>query len=151
MLGQLEPVNELTKEDDAVARPPSETLTGREAQIMDVVWRVEEATAEQVRAVLADPLHDSTVRTLLRVLVSKGYLAQVSRGKAFVYRAAIGRAGAQRHALGSVLARFFGGSAEDLVLRLIEDERLTPEQLDEIRRASTSSEADRRSNQGDRS
>jgi BlaI family transcriptional regulator, penicillinase repressor len=119
-----------------VARPPSETLTGREAQIMDVLWRVDEATAEQVRASLVDPLHDSTVRTLLRVLVSKGYVVQEPRGKAFAYRAAIGRAGAQRKALGSVLARFFGGSAEDLVLRLIEDERLTPEQLDEIRRAS---------------
>ena len=67
-----------------VARPPSETLTGREAQIMDVLWRVDEATAEQIRAGLPDPLHDSTVRTLLRVLVSKGYVAQEARGKAFV-------------------------------------------------------------------
>ncbi len=123
-----------------MARPPSETLTGREAQIMDVLWRLGEATADQVRAELADPLHDSTVRTLLRVLVTKGYVAQEPRGKAFAYRAAIGRAKAQANALGSVLARFFGGSAEDLVLRLIEDERLTPEQLDEIRRASTPGE-----------
>ncbi len=133
-----------------MARPPSETLTGREAQIMDVFWRVDEATAEQVRAALADPLHDSTVRTLLRVLVTKGYLAQKARGKAFVYRAAIGRAGVQRHVLGSVLARFFGGSAEDLVLRLIEDERLTPEQLDEIRQSSAP-ESERRTEEGGRS
>jgi BlaI family transcriptional regulator, penicillinase repressor len=125
-------------------------LTGREAQIMDVFWRVDEATAEQVRAALADPLHDSTVRTLLRVLVTKGYLTQESSGKAFVYRASIARAGAQRHALGNLLARFFGGSAEDLVLRLIEDERLTPEQLDEIRRASSSS-SQTQADQGDRS
>ncbi len=148
MLGEVGLVKELTKGDVAVARPPSETLTGREAQIMDVFWRVAEATAEQVRAALDDPLHDSTVRTLLRVLVTKGYLAREPRGKAFVYRAAIGRSGAQRHALGSVLARFFGGSAEDLVLRLIEDDRLTPEQLDEIRR-DTSPKT--RPDQGDRS
>jgi BlaI family penicillinase repressor len=134
-----------------VSRPPSETLTGREAQIMDVLWRVDEATAEQVRAGLVDPLHDSTVRTLLRVLVTKGYVAQESKGKAFVYRASIARAGAQRHALGSVLARFFGGSAEDLVLRLIEDERLTPEQLDEIRLASSSTKTESRTDQGERS
>jgi BlaI family transcriptional regulator, penicillinase repressor len=120
-----------------VPRPTSETLTGREAQIMDVFWRVGEATAEQVRAELPDALHDSTVRTLLRVLATKGYLTHEAQGKAFVYRAAIGRANAQRNVLGNVLARFFSGSAEDLVLRLIEDERLTPGQLDEIRKAAT--------------
>jgi BlaI family penicillinase repressor len=137
-----------------VARPTSETLTGREAQIMDVLWRVDEATAEQIRAELPDPLHDSTVRTLLRVLVAKGYLTHEARGKAFVYRASIARDKAQRHALGNLLARFFGGSAEDLVLRLIEDERLTPGQLDEIRRTadtgpSPAEKPKRRRNQGE--
>jgi BlaI family transcriptional regulator, penicillinase repressor len=117
-----------------MARPPSETMTGREAQVMDAVWRLGEATAEQVREALGAPLHDSTVRTLLRVLESKGYLRHEARGKAYVYRAIIERRRAQRRVLRSVLARFFGGSAEDLVLRLIEDERITPEQLDELRR-----------------
>ena len=51
---------------------------------------------------------------------------------------------AQRHALRSVLARFFGGSAEDLVLRLIEDEQITPEQLDELRAAHSSRAASTR-------
>jgi BlaI family transcriptional regulator, penicillinase repressor len=119
-----------------MARPPSETLTGREAQVMDAIWKLGEATAEQVREALPEPLHDSTVRTLLRVLETKGYLLHEGRGKAFVYRAAVERKKAQRHALRSVLARFFGGSAEDLVLRLIEDERITPEQLDELRRSA---------------
>jgi predicted transcriptional regulator len=118
-----------------MARPTSEALTGREAQVMDAVWRLGGATAEQVRGALPEPLHDSTVRTLLRVLEAKGYLRHEVRGKAFVYRAAVGRRKAQRRALRSVLARFFGGSAEDLVLRLIEDERITPEQLDGLRRA----------------
>ena len=116
-----------------MARPPAETLTGREAQIMDAVWRLGEATAEQVREALPEPLHDSTVRTLLRVLESKGYLGHEVRGKAYVYRAAVERQKAQRHALRTVLAQLFGGSAEDLVLRLIEDERITPEQIDALR------------------
>lgn len=121
-----------------MARPATEGLTGREAGVMDVVWRLGEATAEQVRGELATPLHDSTVRTVLRVLEAKGYLRHEARGKAFVYRAAVDRRKAQRHALRGVLARFFGGSAEDLVIRLIEDERITPEQLDELRRAAPS-------------
>jgi BlaI family transcriptional regulator, penicillinase repressor len=117
-----------------MARPPTETLTGREVQVMDAVWRLGEATAELIREALPEPLHDSTVRTLLRVLEFKGYLGHEVRGKAYVYRAAVERKKAQGHALRSVLMRFFGGSAEDLVLRLIEDERITPEQLDALRR-----------------
>ncbi len=50
----------------------------------------------------------------------------------FVYRASVGQRNAQQKALRSVLARFFSGSAEDLVLRLIEDERLTPEQIEAL-------------------
>jgi predicted transcriptional regulator len=119
-----------------MARTPSETLTGREAEVMDAVWRLGEATAEQVRAALPEPLHDSTVRTLLRVLESKGYVCHKARGKTYVYHAAIERRKAQRRVLRSVLARFFGGSAEDLVLRLIEDERITPAQLDLLRRVT---------------
>ena len=131
-------------------RPPSETLTGRESQIMEVLWRLGEATADAIRAELPDQLHDSTVRTLLRVLVTKGYLTHEASGKAFVYRPAIGRVKAQRRALGELLGRLFGGSAEDLVLRLIEDERLTPEQLDVIRRSADSGRTDQHT-EGDKS
>lgn len=127
-----------------MARPGSETLTEREAQIMDVLWRNAEATAEQVREALPDEPHDSTVRTLLRVLESKGYVAHESRGKAFVYRASVPREKAQRHAVRSLLSRFFGGSAEHLVLSLIEDERITPEQLAEIRDSTQSARPKRR-------
>ena len=66
-------------------------MTGREAQVMDAVWRLGEATAEQVRGALPAPLHDSTVRTLLRVLEGKGYLRHQARGKTYVYRAVIER------------------------------------------------------------
>ncbi len=127
-----------------MGRPPAETLTPREAQVMDAVWRLGEATAEQVRAALELPLHDSTIRTLLRVLESKGYLSHDAQGKAYVYRASVDRTRAQRHALRSVLQRFFEGSAEDLVLRLIEDERITAEQLEALRIAAPAPPVKRR-------
>ena len=117
-----------------MARPPTETLTRREVQVMDAVWRLGEATAELIREALPEPLHDSTVRTVLRMLELKGYLGHEVRGKAYIYRAKVERKKAQCHALRSVLMRFFGGSAQDLVLRLIEDERITSEQLDTLRR-----------------
>ena len=119
-----------------MTRRSSEALTEREAQIMDVVWRLGEATAEQVREVMPGAPHDSTVRTLMRVLETKGYLAHEPRGKAYVYRATVGRRKAQRLAIKSVLTRFFAGSAEDLVLRLIEDDHLSLAQLEEIRRSA---------------
>lgn len=117
-------------------RRTTEPLTEREAQIMDAIWRLGEATADQVRAEVPGSPHDSTVRTLLRVLESKGFVAHEARGKAYVYRATIARRKAQGQAVRSVLARFFGGSAEDLVLRLIEDEQLSPERLEELRRSA---------------
>lgn len=117
-----------------MVRPQEEALTAREAQIMEVIWRLGEASAEQVRKAMPEAPHDSTVRTLLRVLETKGYLEHESRGKAYLYRARVGREKAQRRAVGSLLSRLFGGSAEDLVLRLIEDEQITPEQLSALRR-----------------
>ncbi len=131
-----------------MARPASESLTERESQIMDVVWRQGEATADQVREALPGSPHDSTVRTLLRVMEAKGYLTHEARGKAFVYRAAVGRQKAQRLALKTVLTRFFAGSAEDLVLRLIEDEHLSSDQLEELRQSAKSSARTKRGKGG---
>ena len=131
-----------------MASQTSESLTEREAQIMDVVWRLGEATAEQVREALPGGPHDSTVRTLMRVMETKGYLTHEARGKAYVYRAAVGRQKAQRLALETVLTRFFAGSAEDLVLRLIEDEHLSSEQLEELRQSAKSSARPKRGKGG---
>jgi len=119
-----------------MVRPRSETLTQRETQIMEVLWDRGEATADEIRKALPDDPHDSTVRTLLRVLKSKGYVTHRARGKAYIYCPAVERAQVERRAVSSVLKRFFGGSPEALVLRLIEDEQLTPDQLDELRRAT---------------
>ncbi len=104
---------------------------------MDAVWRLGEATADQVREALPDSPHDSTVRTLLRILGAKGCVVREARGKGFVYRAALERRHAQRQAVQGLLTRFFAGSAADLVQGLIEDERLTHDQLDALRRAAT--------------
>ena len=116
-------------------RPGSDTLTPREAQIMAILWDAGTLTAEQIREALPDQPHDSTVRTLLRVLEAKGYVRHRARGKAYAYRPAVDRARAEGKALHSLLSRFFGGSAEALVLRLIEDEQITPEQLEQLQNA----------------
>ena len=115
---------------------------------MEALWRLGPATAEQVRAELSDSPHDSTVRTLLRVLESKGYVEHETRGKSYVYRPEMPKEKAQRTAARSFVARLFGGSAEDLVLRLLEDEQITPEQLEEIRLSRLASRRARRKKGG---
>jgi BlaI family penicillinase repressor len=132
-----------------MARNRSEALTEREADVMDAVWRLGEATAEQIRESLPGSPHDSTIRTLLRILGTKGYVTHEARGKVYVYRAAVERRKAQRQALQGVLIRFFAGSAEDLVLRLIEDERITPEQIENLRRSARPAASRSRSKKGE--
>jgi predicted transcriptional regulator len=124
-----------------MSRPVTETLTPRETQIMTVLWDSGPSTADAIREALPNDPHDSTVRTLLRVLVDKGYVKHSVKGKAYVYRAAVKRESVERKAVLSVLQRFFGGSPEALVLRLIEDDQLTPEQLDAIRKQANLGDA----------
>ena len=114
-------------------RNRSEALTEREAQIMAVLWDGGPATADAIREALPDPLHDSTVRTLLRVLEAKGYVRHAARGKAYVYRPVVARANAERTAVRGILQRFFGGSVEALVLRLVEDEQLSAQHLEALK------------------
>jgi len=120
-----------------MARPRSETLTRREAQLMEILWELGSATADQIREALPDAPHDSTVRTLLRVLESKRCVRHTTSGKAYRYRATVKRTSVERKAVLSFLQRFFGGSAEALVQRLIDDEQLTPEQLAQLKKQDT--------------
>ena len=117
-----------------MSRPSSDTLTEREVQVMEVLWSHGKATAEQIRELLPDRPHDSTVRTLLRILESKGYVVRDGPGRPLVYEATVSRSRAQRTAVRRLLSRFFSGSPEALALRLLEDQHLTPAQFEEIAR-----------------
>jgi predicted transcriptional regulator len=117
-------------------RRKSSLLTEREAEIMRLLWEHGSASAEDVRSALKGEPHDSTVRTLLRVLEAKGHIRHTIEGKTYIYRPVITQDKAQRTALRNLLARFFGGSAENLVLRLLEEEHLSAEELEELLRSS---------------
>jgi BlaI family transcriptional regulator, penicillinase repressor len=117
-----------------MARSKSSTLTSREAEIMSVLWDVEDATSEDIRRRLSGDPHDSTVRTLLRVLSEKGQITVDSGVRPMRYRAAIGKRRVRKKALGEILRNFFAGSPEDLVMQLLDDERLSPEQLRQLER-----------------
>lgn len=112
-----------------MARPKSPLLTERESEIMAVLWEERTATAEQIRDRLSGKPHDSTVRTLLRVLAAKGHVHVDADTRPTAYRPAVQRVNVQKRVTRDVLKRFFGNSAQALVLQLLDDEQLTAEEL----------------------
>jgi len=114
------------------AKPHS--LTRRERQIMDVLYKLERATVGQVLAKLADKPSYSTVRAQLRVLEEKGHVRHEEHGLRYVYIPAVPRDVARRSALRHLVETFFEGSTERVVAALLGGEisRITSEELDRL-------------------
>lgn len=128
-------------------RKPDEGLTLREGQIMEAIWKLGEATVEEVRAQLDEELVDSTVRTLLGVMEKKGYVGfrKSDKGKAKVYHPLVQKKEAQGSALRQLTHRLFEGSADLLVARLVEDRQLSLKELDRLRRKLEAQEREEKS------
>ena len=110
-------------------------LTPLELEIMSVLWAAGPANVQAVQAGLgARELAYTTVQTMLNVLHRKGKVKRELRDRAYVYRPVLSRQKAVRQAVGDMLDRFFGGSADSLVLSLVETRRLTPGKLAEIQK-----------------
>src|SRR3954469_10960094 len=95
-------------------------LGRRERQIMDVVYRLERATAAEVLAGLPDPPSYSAVRGMLRLLEEKGFLRHEQDGPRYVYLPTTERDEARRSALAHLLRTFFDGSRESAVAALLD-------------------------------
>lgn len=110
------------------------TLTRRERQIMDILYRRGKATAAEVMKDLSGEPSDSTVRTQLRVLEEKGQVRHDEEGLRYIYSPAVPRRTARKSALRHLVNTFFDGSAENVVGALLggEGARLSEEQLQRI-------------------
>ena len=108
---------------------------------MDVIWEKGSATVAEVAAALPRNLDlaYNTVLTTMRILEEKGYLrhTKAEDGRAFVYRPVVGRDEAGRNAVRYLVSRFFRNSPELLVLNLLEDEELSGNELQRIRKLIT--------------
>jgi predicted transcriptional regulator len=111
-------------------------LTELQQAILDVIWKTRRMTAEQVREALQPrhPLTDSSVRTLLRRLETRGYLTHHVEGKVFVYTAAVPRARMAAGAVRQIIDRFWSGSAEQFLVGMVDEKVLTPEALERMAR-----------------
>jgi predicted transcriptional regulator len=110
------------------------TLTRRERQIMDVLYRLGRATAADVMAALPGEPNYSTVRTQLRVLEDKGHVRHDEEGLRYIYAPAVPRHAARKSALKHLVETFFDGSAEQVVAAVLggEASHLTDEDLERI-------------------
>ena len=117
-----------------MTQPLLTALTKRERLIMDVLFRLGRATADDVRRELPGAPSDSTVRTQLRVLEEKGYVRHEEAGRRFVFSAVVPRRSARKSALRHVVDTFFEGSTEKVVAALLggEGARVSEDELERI-------------------
>jgi BlaI family penicillinase repressor len=109
-------------------------FTGRELDIMAVLWEHGPSTVAEVRAKLADPLSHNTVATILTILENKGHVAHTEEGRAFRFHPLVGRDEAGRSAFTRLIDTVFAGSAESLIMHFVRDRRLSKDELERIRR-----------------
>ena len=116
---------------------PSITLTKAELRLMKVLWnRGESSVADMVAATAADgELAYTSVLTTIRILETKGYVSHRQEGRAFLYSAATGEAEVSRSEVRHLLQRFFGNSRERLLLSLLGDEEVSPDELKRLKDA----------------
>lgn len=114
-----------------MARPPAKELTERELEIMHVAWQHGKLTAAEIRDHLANAGRDlayTTVATLVRILADKGFLKQTNRTRPFVYRPVRSFEEVSRRIVGDLVDRVFRGSHTELLVQLMETDRLSPQE-----------------------
>lgn len=109
-------------------------LGRRERQILDVIYRLGETSVRDVLAELPDPPSYDSVRTIIRLLESKGFLRHRRQGMKYIYRPTQSHETASRSALSHLLATFYRDSAADAVAAIIDvaSDDLTEEELDRL-------------------
>jgi predicted transcriptional regulator len=122
--------------------PPkrSITLTQAELRLMKVLWDRGVCTvADLVDATAAETeLAYTSVLTTIRILEKKGYVSHRQEGRAFLYSSCIGELEASRSEVRHVMQRFFGNSRERLLLSMLGDDEIHPEELKRLKEAIAS-------------
>ncbi len=119
--------------------PPkkSNTLTEAELRLMKILWRRGESAVNDLVAAMpqGEPLAYNSVLTTIRILEQKGYVEHRQEGRAFVYSPCIAEQDAGRSEVRHVLGRFFGNSRERLLLSLLGDAEISPDELQRLKEA----------------
>lgn len=114
-----------------MARPKAKELTERELEVMHAFWQVGESTVADVRRCLGDSGRDlayTTVATLVRILMEKGFVEQTEQERPFRYRPIRTFEDVSGNMVGDLIDSVFSGSREQLLLRVFDQRKLSPEE-----------------------
>jgi predicted transcriptional regulator len=105
-----------------------------ENAVMQILWARKKATAEEVRTALLDEQEhkESTIRTILMRLETKGYLEHDVEGRTYIYRPKVHPSKVASKQVRGIIDRFCRGSVENLLVGMVDDDLLTPEKLREL-------------------
>jgi len=110
----------------------TEHLTRLELEVMHVLWETGSANVQTVQQQLKRELAYTTVQTMLNILHRKGKVKRTLKDRAYYYKPIVSRSEVISHTVSDMVDRLFGGSAESLVMSLVETKHLTPEKLDRL-------------------
>ncbi|MCU1319030.1 MAG: transcriptional repressor, CopY family [Edaphobacter sp.] len=126
--------------------PPkrSNTLTEAELRLMKVLWERGESAVSDLVSGVSDttPLAYTSVLTTIRILEKKGYVRHRQEGRAFLYSPCVAEQDAGHTEVRHLLQRFFGNSRERLLLSLLGDDQIGPEELKRLKEAIASTPDD---------
>ena len=108
-------------------------FTGRELDIMSVLWREGSGSVAEVRKALGEQVAYTTVLKILQILEEKGAVRHEAEGRAYRYFPLVEPGEAGGSALSKILEKIFGGSAELLLAQLVSDQEIPPEELVRMR------------------
>ncbi len=109
---------------------------------MKILWRRGESAVGDLVAAMPDgePLAYNSVLTTIRILEQKGYVTHRQEGRAFVYSPCVAEQEASRTEIRHIMQRFFGDSRERLLLSVLRDEEVTPDELERLKEAIAAAE-----------
>jgi len=111
--------------------------TGRELEVMQVLWRLESATVREIlddlNTGLAEPLAYTTVLRFLQIMTGKGLVTREDQDRSHVYRASVAPEATKRQIANDLMERVFGGSACELVLHALGGKKVKAAELAGIR------------------
>src|SRR5919206_4875885 len=123
-----------------MARQRNEQLTPLELEIMNVLWESGPANVQTVQQQLKRELAYTTVQTMLNILHRKGKVKRTLKDRAYFYKPAVSHRQVVSHTINDMVERLFGGSAESLVMSLVETKHLTAEKLARLHKLVAKSE-----------
>jgi predicted transcriptional regulator len=114
--------------------PRQSMPTAGEHELLEILWRLGEGTIDDILRGSGEtpPPNYKTVQTLLRIMENKRLVTHRLQGRAFVYKARVGRDQVNRLSIRAMLQSHFGGSPTELLLNLLDDERMNAAELLEL-------------------